>query len=162
MIVIIGVVYTLSVGNFKQIKEERVKVTLGSLKEFLRSYPHEKSVEIICLDECSTCKLFVDAKKQEDEGLFEDFIDDSIEVYRYDFNLGLTEIKKRLYFNTQDVNEDVCFSYAIDSKGVGEQVLVRYKERVYDFTTYLGSTPIYETLQEAKEAKDKLIREVLN
>lgn len=162
VIVIIGVVYTLAIGNFKQIEDGKSSVTLKNLKEFLNSYPHVSSVELLCLDNCSSCDIFIDGEKQSSDGLFDDFIDDTIEVYRYDFKLGMSEIKKKVYFNTQDIEEDVCFSYRVEKKWIGEQVLVKYKERVYDFSSYQGLTPVYDSLQEVKEAKEKLIQEVLN
>jgi len=67
---------------------------------------------------------------------------------------------KEIYFNEDDVQEDVCFSYSVDSKGVGDQVLVEFREKVYDFTNYFEGTQTYENMQEAIQSKEKLIEEV--
>lgn len=160
VVVIMGVVYSLAIGKFKNMEDGKIEVTLKNLKEHLNRYPHKKRVELLCLDDCSNCDIFVDGKKLTKENSLDDFIDDSIAVYKYDFNLGLTEIKKRVYFNSQNVEEDVCFSFSVDNKGVGDQVLVEFKNSVYDFSTYYASTPVYNSIQEAINEKEALMQEV--
>jgi len=61
----------------------------------------------------------------------------------------------------EEKQDDICFSYSIDKKGVGEQVFVEFKTKVYDFSTYLQSVGIYDSMQEAVEAKELLNQEVL-
>lgn len=161
VVIIAGVVYTLAVGNFQNIKDEKEKVTLQNLKEQLQKIPYKEKIELLCLNNCSDCDVFVDGKKAIADDSFDGFIDNSIVVYRYEFNQGVSEITKKVYFNTQGTEEDVCFSFSVDKKGVGEQVLVKFKERVYDFSNYFGSIPVYHSLQEAIDAKEGLIREVL-
>ena len=157
VIVIMGVIYTLSVTSFNQKSEEFKKVTLLNLKEFMQNQKYEKSVRLLCLDDCRSCDFFVDGVKSK---TFEDFLDDSVRVYRYEFLSGTREVLKDVYFNDEDVQEDVCFSYSIDKQGVGDQVLVEFKESVYDFTTYLTPTKKYTSLESAIEAKEQLIQEV--
>ena len=151
VILIIGVVYTLSIGNFKKIEDKKQKLSIENLKEYMQSFPHEKSVEFLCLDDCSGCDVLVDDEKVNEKEI-EDFLDKSVRVYRYNFSLGMIELEK---------DNDICFSYSIDRKGVGDQVFVEFKTKVYDFSTYLGSVPIYNSLGEAIDAKEKLIQEVL-
>jgi len=157
VIVIMGVIYTLSVTSFNQKSEEFKKVTLLNLKEFMQNQKYEKSVRLLCLDDCRSCDFFVDGVKSK---TFEDFLDDSVRVYRYEFLSATREVLKDVYFNEEDVQEDVCFSYSIDKQGVGDQVLVEFKESVYDFTTYLTPTKKYTSLESAIEAKEQLIQEV--
>lgn len=130
-------------------KEDSKKLTLQNLKEYLDSIPHENSVEFLCLDDCSECDVLVDGQKYRK---IEDFLDKSIEVYRYDFSYGMIEVERY---------DDVCFSYSVDKQGVGEQVFVKFNERVYDFSTYITSPPIYDSLQDAAMAKESLVQEVL-
>lgn len=149
VILIIGIVYTISVGNFKKVKDESVKLTLENLKEYLQTLPYEKSAEILCLDDCSECNILVDGEKVKK---IDDFLDKSVKSYRYDFSYGMVEEEKQ---------DDICFSYSIDKKGVGEQVFVEFKTKVYDFSTYLQSVGIYDSMQEATQAKELLNQEVL-
>lgn len=152
-----GVVYTLSVNSFKKMSEESSGVNLKNLKEYLISLKAKKSAKILCLDDCSSCDILVDGEKT---AVLDDFLDNSVVVYRYEYLTGVQESMKEVYFNEDDVQESVCFSYGVDFKGVGEQVFVEFKERVYDFTTYLSPTKVYATVEEATEEKDKLIEEV--
>ena len=155
---IIGVVYTLAIGNFNRLSDESSRLTLSNLKEYLHSIPHKKSVKILCLDDCSECDIFVDGQKSK---TVEDFLDESVRVYRYEFSYGVVEAEKEVFFNIDDVEEDVCFSYEVDKSGVGDQVLVEFKESVYDFSSYFSETAVYSSVENAVEAREILIREVM-
>ena len=159
---IIGIVYTLAISSFDQIKENKKALTLKNLKEYLNQYPHEKSVELLCLDDCSSCELLIDDEIQKElHGKFDGFLDDSVKVYRYEYDLGTVDVEPKAYFNSEDVEEEVCFSYSVDKKGIGEQVLVEFNGFVYDFTTYFTETTRYDSIEEAVEAKNKLSEDVL-
>ena len=149
VILIIGIVYTISVSGFKRIKNSDEKLTLEILKSYLQKIPHTKSVKIECVDECLKCNIFVDEKKSKK---IDTFVDKNVKSYRYDFSYGMVELEKE---------DNVCFSYTINKEGVGEQIFVEFKGKVYDFSSYLGKTPVYNSITEALEAKEKLFREVL-
>lgn len=155
---IIGVVYTLAIGNFQKLSDESSKLTLENLKEYLHSIKHSKSVKLICLDDCSECDIYVDGNKSR---TVEDFLDESVTVYRYELSYGAVEIEKELFFNIDDVEEDVCFSYEVDKNGVGNQVLVEFKEKVYDFSSYFTKTAVYNSIGDAVEAREDMAREVM-
>ena len=155
---IIGVVYTLAIGNFAKLSDESLKLTLSNLKEYLDSTPHAKSVKLLCLDDCSECDILVDGKKSK---TIENFLDESVRVYRYEFSYGVVEAEKEVFFNSDNVEEDVCFSYEVDKSGVGDQVLVEFKESVYDFSPYFSKTAVYSSVEDAVEAREELIREVM-
>lgn len=162
VIVIIGVVYTLAITNFQKVGDESLKVTFPTLKKYLQTFPYEKDVQFLCLDDCSSCDIFVDGKKEEKlHGVFDGFLDDTIEVYRYEYNSGVQEIEKEIYFNEEGSEESVCFSYTVDKQGIGDQVMIKFKERVYDYTSYLLIPPTFKSIEEAVEAKENLFQEVL-
>lgn len=154
---IIGIVYTLVVGNFNKIAEEQTKLNVENLKEYLSSMKYENEVKLLCLDDCSACDILVDGVKTQ---RVEDFLDEDIRVYKYDSSYGYMEIEQEVYFNAEEIEEDVCFSYAIDKAGVGSQILLEYKERFYDYASYFTATKVYNSIGEAKEAKEDLMREV--
>lgn len=161
VVIIVGVIYTLAINSFDSLKKQKNKITLLNLKEQLQNIEHEKSVSLLCLDNCSNCNIYVDGELLLDESnSLDNFIDDSIVVYKYNFNFGAVEIEKKVYFNTQNIEENICFSFSVDTKGVGDQVLIEYKNIVYDYSTYLTSTPTYDSIQEAVDAKESLAQEV--
>ena len=157
VIVIIGVVYTLAIGNFQKVGNETQKVTLKSLKEYLQKFPHAEKVKLLCLDDCSKCTVIADGEVQTK---LDDFLDASVKVYDYNFFLGVSKHPQEIYFNKDAVEEKVCFSYSVDKKGVGEQVFIEFGGAVYDFSTYLTPVGVYKSLQEAMNAKEKLSQEV--
>ena len=149
VILIIGVVYTLSVGSFEKVKDESKKLTLANLKEYLQDIPHEKSAELLCLDDSCECEVLVDGEKFRE---LEDFLDKSVSSYMYSFSYGMQKVEKE---------EDICFSYSINKKGVGQQVLVEFNNVFYDFSSYLSPVSIYSSLEEARDAKEQLTQAVL-
>ena len=147
----------LSIQGFNKLEKGTTGLKLENLKEYMLSLKYEKSVRLLCLSECQSCDILVDGEKKE---TLDNFLDKSVKVYRYEFFQGLHEREKQLYFNTEDVEENVCFSYAIDKQGVGDQVLVEYKKAVYDFTAYLTSTLKYSSLSEAINERENRIQEL--
>ena len=157
VIMIIGIVYTLAVNSFTKLSDKKSRVTLLNLKEYLHSFPHLKSVELLCLDDCSSCDVFVDDNKS---ATIDNFLNEKVTTYRYEFLYGYTEAQKEVYFNVDDVEEDVCFSYAIKKNGVGDQVLVEFEKKFYDMSTYFSTALVYNSLKDAQEAKENLIQKV--
>ena len=161
VVVIMGVVYTMAVTKFQKVADESTRVTIQTLKIYLQKIPHEQSVKFLCLDDCLSCDVIVDGEKVDKlSKSFDGFLDDSVKVYRYDMLSGAQEITQEIYFNSEDVEESVCFSYTIDEKGIGDQVFIEFKNRVYDYTSYFLPTPIYKSIQEVVEAKEELFQEV--
>jgi prepilin-type N-terminal cleavage/methylation domain-containing protein len=160
VIVIIGVVYTLAITKLKSVAEERVEPSFANLKEYLSDFITEdaKKATLMCLDDCSECGIYVDGVKTE---TIESFFDSSVEIYRYDFLQGAVRKRAEVYFNDENIQESVCFSFSVYKNNISEQVLVSYKERAYDYTTYFEKTPVYDSLQELLEAKEKLSQEVV-
>lgn len=167
VIVIIGVVYTLAIAKFQTIKEGGAEVSLVNLKQYLLSVPKQvgiddyESIRFLCLDDCSSCDVLVDNQKVSEDNSFNGFLDSSLKVYRYDFALGLVEVQQKVYFNVEDIEEDVCFSYEISKNGVGDQVVLEYKNLVYDYSNYLDESSVYSTLADLTEFKEDMIQEVI-
>jgi len=167
VIVIIGVVYTLSIGKFQKLGSTNVRVDLQNLKQYLKNVPKQsgidtyKMVRLLCLDDCSSCDVLVDGKKVSEDNHFTDFLDSSVKVYRYDIATGTTEVPQKVYFNSEGIEENVCFSYGINKNGVGDQVIIEYKNKVYDYSVYLEKTQVYSSLQKLINMKEKLFQEVV-
>jgi len=162
VVLIIGIVYTLAVSSFTKLEENTAQINLLNLREYLQSFEHEKSVRFLCLDDCSSCEIIIDGEtNEESKDSFDGFVDDTIEVYRYSMNQGMEQIRDEVFFNSENVEESVCFSYEVDYKGVGEQVFIKFRQRVYDYSSYFESTPSYGTLQEASDFKDSLRAKVI-
>lgn len=163
VVIIIGIVYNLAVGSFEKIaKPQNEKVSLQNLKSFLAKIEYQKQIKLLCLDDCSHCNLFIDGVVDEDfEKVFEDFLDINVQVYRYDPLLGVVEYQQELYFDSNDVEQRVCFSYAMGRDRIGEQIVVKFKDKVYDFSAYSDDVILYNSLEEFIALKEKLYSKVM-
>jgi len=159
VIVIMGVVYTLAVGKLQTFGEQKAEPTLGNLKEYLLSFTKDaKNARLLCLDECRDCDIYVDDVKT---ATIEDFLESEVEVYRYDFLQGPILKKEDVFFNEEDVQERVCFSFSVSRNMVADQVIVVYKNKAYDYTTYFTPTRVYDSLEEAVDVKENEIQEAM-
>lgn len=160
VIVIIGVVYTLAVVQLQNVKDEKFVPSFLNLKEYLSSFIEGdvKSARLLCLDDCSECGVYVDGKKITS---IESFFDESVALYRYDFLLGALEPQDAVYFNEEEVQESVCFSFEMYRNSVSEQLFVAYGDKVYDFTSYFEKTLVYDSLEELIEKKEQMVQEVM-
>jgi len=153
-----GVVYMLAISNFSRLSDESKRVTLQSLKSYLSTLPYEKEVKLLCLDDCSVCDIYVDGNKTQ---TLEGFLDKDVRTYRYENAYGFIEKEPDVFFNADGIEESVCFSYKVDSNKIGDQVLIEYKDKYYDMSEFLEATPVYNSVEEAQEAKENLANEVL-
>ncbi len=148
----------LAISNFSRLSDESKMLTLENLKVYLSSLEYEKEAKLLCLDDCSVCDVYVDGNKTQS---LEGFLDKDIRVYRYENAYGFIEKEQDVFFNPDGIEESVCFSYKVDSNKIGDQVLIEFKNKYYDMSTYLQDTPVYNSIQEAQEVKENLANEVL-
>ena len=156
VVVIMGLVYTLGINKIQTMTDVKEHLSLSKLKKYLQSIPHKKEVLFLCGDDCHSCKIIVD---DANVTRVESFLDDSVRVYQYDSLNGMQEREKRVFFNTEDVEEDVCFSYRLDSEGIGDQIYVEYKNAVYDFTPY-NDVVKYNSLEDVQEKIEQIKQKV--
>jgi len=159
VIVLIGVIYTFALQGLDKVKEEKFSLTLVTLKEYLKSFIYENNVKLLCLERCERCYIYIDEKR--DKNTIENFLNENVKIYRYEFSYGYVEDKPDVYFNENGAEEDVCFSYEIDKIGIGNQILVEYEGDFYDFSQYFKKTLKYDNLESAQEAKENQLRDVL-
>ena len=153
-----GVVYTMAISNFSRLSDKSSNLSLANLKEYLASLDYEEEAKLVCLDDCSVCDIYLDGNKtQSIEGL----LDSSVKSYRYEQSYGFVEQDPEVLFNADGVEESVCFTFSVDNEGVADQVLVEYKDNYYDMSTYLTTTQLYKTIEDAREMRENLQNEVL-
>ena len=160
VIVIIGVVYTLAITKLKSFGEEKELASFINLKDYLGAFVKDgaNSARFLCLDDCTECDIYIDDIKAQTQ---DSFFDDSVEVYRYDAFQGPIEKKKDVFFNKEDVQERVCFSFSVNKNLVSDQVIVVYKDKAYDYSSYFDKTLEYDSLEEAVEARENLARGIM-
>jgi len=93
--------------------------------------------------------------------VFDNFIDDSIKTYHYSVLDGIVNVEYNPFFDSDGIEQDVCFSFSVDKQGVSDQVVVEFNNKVYDYTPYFEKTKIYYSIEDFIEAKEKIYQEVM-
>lgn len=162
VVLIVGLVYTLAISNFDNVKKSKIKPELSNLKDNLQRVQKTHYAELMCLDKCRSCYLYVDGVLDSNASeIYEDFFDEEVKLYRYDSNFGLVSLRNKVFFNSEGTQEDICFSLSVDKNGVSEQLVVEYKAKFYDFSPYFKETQVYASESELIDVKEYRIQEVL-
>ncbi len=160
VVVIVGVVYMFAIGSLEKFKakSDNTLVTLPSLKAFLLAKDFDKEARFVCFDGCSRCSVLLDGNISQE---INDFFDSAPKTYRYTQNLGMENIQSDPYFDENGIQKDVCFSYRIYKEGIGDQILVEYHNKVYDYSDYFEDVKVYDSIESAKISKEAVLQRVL-
>ena len=156
-----GVVYTFAIGSLERVKlvNEKRLPTLQNLKKYLLKKEFDYEARFVCYDECERCSVVLDRNESE---VVEDFFQEEPKLYSFNSLLGsLQRIEAESYFDQEDVEHRSCFSYRIYKNGVGEQIFVKYRNRVYDYSEYLDGVGVYDSLEDINTKKESLLQKVL-
>ncbi len=160
VVVIMGVVYMFAISSLDQIKaksQEKLP-TLLNLKSFLLAQDFEKEARLVCFEDCGRCSVVLDGKTVQN---IDSFFTSPPKLYRYDATLGMEEIESDPFFDEDGIQKEVCFSYRIYKDGIGDQVLLEYGNKVYDYSNYFDDVTVYDSVDEAKRYKESLLHKVL-
>lgn len=159
VIMIIGVVYTLVISKLKSVNEEKITPSFLHLKEYLlREAKDAKSVTIRCFDDCKECAIYSDDTKIKE---IESWFATPPSIYRYDALQGAVAAQEQVFFNSEGVEESLCFSFSVARDGISEQVIILDKERAYDYRDpFSMQARVYEQLSDFIDENEKLIQEV--
>ena len=147
VIVVITTMFLLIVPFFP--KKPSLHFEFSNLKAYLSSLNPKGDIELICVDECKECYLVYDGKKEKTN-----LIQPPLEAYHY--LRGELELMTFLPSQHFKKSEKICFRYRVQSpKELGDELFVRYQERIYYFTPYFMPPKEFTSLVEAKEFYEK-------
>ena len=147
VIVVITTMFLLIVPFFP--KKPSLHFEFSNLKAYLSSLNPKGDIELICVDECKECYLVYDGKKDKTNRT-----PPPLEAYHY--RRGELELMTFLPSQHFKKSEKICFRYRVQSpKELGDELFVRYQERIYYFTPYFMPPKEFTSLVEAKEFYEK-------
>ncbi|SFV53958.1 hypothetical protein MNB_SM-7-992 [hydrothermal vent metagenome] len=160
VVVIMGVVYMFAIGSLETIKRKSQNTlpTLANLKAFLLAKDFEKEARFVCFEGCSSCSVVLDGNVTQS---LSTLFDVDPKIYRYNSLLGMEQVELDPYFDANGVQKDLCFSYRIYRDGIGDQIFVEYKDRVYDFSDYFEDEKVYDSLDSLLQKRESLVQKVL-
>ena len=161
VVVIIGVVYMFAVGSLEKVKQtsQNTSVSLKNLKRFLLNKEFEKKARLVCFDRCEKCSVVLDGAVSEE---IDSFFQTPPKIYRYTQTLGMEPIDPQPFFDQNDVEQQSCFSYTIYKNGIGDQIFVEYKSKVYDYSDYFEDVKVYDSIEEIQNEKEAMLQKVLS
>ena len=158
VVVIVGLVYGFAVNGLKRYSEKTTELNLMTLPDLLDEHYDQNHVAVICTDRCKKCELYVDGKVVKE---VEPFLDNKAEFYRFDPQLDTQELVWTPIYDEDGREKRVCFRYELFPDGSSSEMMVKYRKVVIDYLGFFGGVKRYASLEEAVDAKQELIRKVL-
>ncbi len=145
VIILISIVYFLVIPSGLGAKKDRAIFKFENLKTYLSSFDKSAKVTLICIRECKKCYVFY-KDKQVETGVI------NRELRAYTYNNGYLDDAKFSAPKYFDAYENICFKYSVDPKrNIGDEVFVKYGQKVYYFSPYFQKTKIFDSLSEASD-----------
>lgn len=157
VVLLMGIVYGLVINVFERYKEKAIDVTLMSLEKYMQSFHHNNRVSLVCIKQCKECLLFINDKFKQN---VTPFVGKDVELYRYDKDTGVRELRLLPYFRPDGHEEEACFRYEIDTDGSRTEMIVKDKKEVYAFPSFFGSVTRYSSLNEAIDQQSEATQKV--
>ncbi len=128
-------------------QQDKIKIGLGNIKEFLLSRDFSKKISFICIEEDFTCFIKNDGVINK-EMKFKNFFLEAPEVYTYEkdgLKIDFPQTK------IDDVNYDVIFRLDIDADYKSNDFIVQMQDKTYVFNSIYEKPIEYKSLSEAFE-----------
>ena len=154
VISLIAVLYGVFVQKLQnRTQQNNKRVTLNTLKQFLDDTPSSTKAELICLEPCKSCHIYLDGKLASDDTLTL-FSSEPI-VYKLDQfgTLERFEFAPIMINDTQEAN--VCFRYSLHKGGASSEYAVLYQKRYYLFDPYNETPVVVDSIAEATKFFDR-------
>ena len=159
VIVIMGLVYMLALQNLSQIETitQKKKITLDNLAQKLKEFPFEKFIRVVCYNDCTSCVVELDHNTTQP---IDFLVDAPVEMFRYDERQGLLSMSYPPFFDQNNIEKNVCFSYSLGKTSSPQGIVFITKKNVYDMSNPYDVT-VYKTQEELIDAKRALLQKVL-
>lgn len=143
VIVIMTSSYLLIIPFLQQTKAKHFE--FQDLKAYLKSFDLHHKVTLVCIKDCKKCYIFTGNQKIETNVIQSDLVS-------YAFNNRYLEEVDFTAPEFFDPHEKICFKYQVDSpNNLGDELFVKYQDKIYYFSPYFNETVVYKDLSEAAE-----------
>jgi hypothetical protein len=155
VVVLIAVLYGVFISRMTQSpkKNRQESVTIETLKQLLEAFPASQKREIICLEPCTECRIYLDGKAVKGTSLSLFNAPPAVLVRdRY----GQFVPKRFLPLDDpKNGIKDVCFRYRLFRNGSASSYIVQTESRAfYLFRPYLYPVKRVDSLEDAVAAFD--------
>lgn len=147
VIILISTVSFLVATNFNFNTQEKYKVNIGNIKDFLsKKFKFSEKISLTCIeDESLNCYVFIDGVKNK-EIKIENLFTQLPQVYNYDKDLSEYQFTK---VRLNDIEYEPFFQLIIDNDGKHKNIVLdTMDEKVYLFSSISKKTEVFENTNE--------------
>ena len=147
VVLLIGILYGVFVHKLSRPPVANTdKLTLKNIKTFLADLPYKRKAEIICLEPCKTCNVYIDGKKTKESefSLFKT----APNVYFPD-NFG--QIRTISFLPIIDKNgaiNNVCFKFSLFNNKSSSHFAVESEDKYYLFDPYMKNVKVSKSFSD--------------
>ncbi len=136
VVVLISILYGVFVHKLSRPKQSKTdQLTLMNLKSFLLDIPFKRKIEVICLEPCKECNIYIDNKKSKSDAfsLFK-----SVPNVYFPDNFGqLKTVNFLAQVDKNDAINNVCFKYTLLNNKSGSYYALEDDGDYYLFDPYM-------------------------
>ena len=154
VVLLIAILYGVFISKMSSSpKKEAEKITLKTLKKTLQQFPAQRARELICVEPCKQCNIYIDGApvKDVDLPLFK-----TEPVVWVKDRYG--QFQQKVFLPLDDPEhgaKDVCFRFKLFRNGSSSSYIVQTDDKhYYIFKPYLQPVTVTDTLAEAQKAFD--------
>jgi len=136
VVLLISILYGVFVHKLTRAPQNKTdKLTLMNLKSFLLNIPHKKEIDVICLQPCKKCNIYIDGKKGKSDAF--SLFKSTPKVYFPD-NFGQLEAISFLpLIDKNRAVNSVCFKYSLFNNKSSSYFVVEDDSKYYLFDPYM-------------------------
>jgi prepilin-type N-terminal cleavage/methylation domain-containing protein len=154
VVVLIAVIYGIFVHKLSRTSETANldKLSLSNLKKELSNLPFYDKAELICLEPCESCEIYLDDKpiKQEVISLFKV----SPNVYKNNRFGQMEHVRFMPIAIKENELRDVCFRYTLYRNGSGSHIAVEHNSKYYLFDPVKYSVQVTSSISDVERFFD--------
>jgi len=146
VIVLISIIYGIFINKISK-DEYKSQIGLKSLREYLSTLEFKKKAEIICLEPCEECQIYIDNSPTNSFKLF----NSTPEVFKFDEFGNLQKVD----FGKDKNLKNICFKFQLFNNRSSSSFILKSDNKYYVYYPILQKTQIANSLDKAKELFDK-------
>ncbi len=136
VVLLISILYGIFVHKLSKPPQEKTdQLNLVNLKSFLLDIPYKKKIEVICLEPCKECNIYIDNKKTKNDAF--SLFKSHPNIYFPDTFGQVRTISFLPILDKKDAINNVCFKYSLFNNKSSSHYVVEDDGIYYLFDPYM-------------------------
>jgi prepilin-type N-terminal cleavage/methylation domain-containing protein len=154
VVVLIAILYGIFVHKLTRPPEKKTEqLTLVNLKKFLMDIPFKKKIEVVCLEPCKECNIYIDGKKSKSDSF--SLFKKNPNIYFPDKFGQLNTIRFVPKLDKKGSINNVCFKFSLFNNKSSSHFAVEDDGKYYLFDPYMRDVEITKSYSDVSKFFDK-------